>query len=403
MIDKFNIQTIEEVPIENSRVLVRVDYNVSMNSQHKIANDMRIKQSIPTIKKLLMQNNRVILITHLGDPEGRDESFSLTPIIADLRSHLPGVIINLLEDFDSEKSKIFLEQQAPGEIVMFENLRFHKGEKNNDLEFAQSLAQTADYFVNDAFGVSHRDHASVVLLPTLLPSFAGLLMAHEINTIDHVVNHPKPPFVALVGGSKISTKIEFLRSLLDKVDTLLIGGGLANTFLAASENQVGLSLYEPAPDQVRSILAYALEKNKKIIIPLDAIVVDENGADRVVSITEVGEYDAIVDIGPQTEAAFGEYITGAKTILWNGPVGKVEDARFARGTEYVYYAIAQNKDVISLVGGGDTIAAISKLEYADRITHISTGGGAMMEFIEKGTLPGIDALVNSKPKDSVSV
>ncbi len=403
MIDKFNIQTLEDVVIENSRVLVRVDYNVTMNAQHKIANDMRIKQSIPTIKKLLKQNNRVILITHLGDPKGHDETLSLVPIIANLRAHLPGVIINLLEDFTSVKSKIFLEQQAAGEIVMFENLRFNNGEKENDVEFAQSLAQVADYFVNDAFGVSHREHASVVQLPTLLPSLAGLLMAHEINTINHVVNHPKSPFVALVGGSKISTKIAFLRSLLDKVDTLLIGGGLANTFLAASENQVGLSLYEPAPDQVRSILAYAQEKNKKIIIPLDAVVIGENGVDRVVSITEVGEYDSIVDIGPQTEAAFGEYLMGAKTILWNGPVGKVEDARFARGTEYVYYAIAQNKDVISLVGGGDTIAAISKLEYADKITHISTGGGAMMEFIEKGTLPGIEALIHSKPTDSVSV
>ena len=396
MIDKFNIQTVEDVVIENSRVLVRVDYNVTMNSQHKIANDMRIKQSIPTIKKLLMQNNRVILITHLGDPKGHDETLSLVPIITNLRSHLPGVIINLLDDFTSEKSKIFLEQQAAGEIVMFENLRFNKGEKENDIEFAQSLSHVADYFVNDAFGVSHREHASVVLLPTLLPSYAGLLMAHEINTINHVVNHPKPPFVALVGGSKISTKIEFLRSLLDKVDTLLIGGGLTNTFLAASENQVGLSLYEPAPDQVRSILAHAQEKNKKIIIPLDAVVIDENGAERVVSITEVGEYDSIVDIGPQTEATFGEYIAGAKTILWNGPVGKAEDARFARGTDYVYYAIAQNKDVISLVGGGDTIAAISNLEYADKITHISTGGSAMMEFIEKGTLPGITALESAK-------
>lgn len=401
MIDKFNIQTIEEVLIENSRVLVRVDYNVSMNSQHKIANDMRIKQSIPTIKKLLKQNNRVILITHLGDPEGHDLSLSLAPIIADLRSHLPGVIINLLEDFTSEKSKIFLEQQAAGEIVMFENLRFNKGEKENDLEFAQSLSQIADYYVNDAFGVSHREHASVVLLPGLLPSLAGLLMAHEINTIDHVVNHPKPPFVALVGGSKISTKITFLRSLIDKVDTLLIGGGLANTFLKAAGNQVGLSLHEEATEQAKEILKYAEEKNKKVIIPLDAVVVDENNADRVVSITEVGEYDSIVDIGPQTEAAFGEHLATAKTILWNGPVGKAEDDRFARGTEYVYYAIAQNKDVISLVGGGDTIAAISKLEYADRITHISTGGGAMMEFIEKGTLPGITALELGKQVQDV--
>ncbi len=397
MIDKFNIKTIEDVVIENSRVLVRVDYNVSMNSQHTIANDMRIKQSIPTIKKLLKQNNRVIVITHLGDPIGHDSSLSLAPLVNDLRSHLPGVIINLLEDFNSAKSKIFLEQQAPGEIVMLENLRFNKGEKENNLEFAQALSHVADYFVNDAFGVSHRSHASVVLLPTLLPSVAGLLMAHEITAIDHVVNHPKQPFVALVGGSKISTKITFLRSLLDKVHTLLVGGGLANTFLAAQGKQIGLSLHEEATEHAIEILKYAKEKGKKVIVPLDAIVIDETGADRLVPISEVGKYDTIVDIGPQTEAIFGEHFATAKTILWNGPVGKAEDSRFARGTEFVYYAITQNKDAISLVGGGDTIAAISKLEYADRITHISTGGGAMMEFIEQGTLPGIEALAHAKP------
>lgn len=393
MIDKFTIKTIEEVPITDSRVLVRVDYNVSLTSKHKIADDERIKQTLPTIKKLLAGNNRVILISHLGEPDGRDETLSLAPVIADLQAQLPGVIINLIDDFTTEKSRIFLEQQAGGEIVVLENLRFYRGEKDNDEEFAKELASLADYFVNDAFGVSHREHASVVSIPKFIPGLAGLLMAHEINTIDRVVNHPKHPFVAIVGGSKISTKIAFLQSLLDKVDTLLIGGGLANTFLVAGGASIGMSLHEAdQTEAARVILEYAKSKAKELLLPTDVVVIDENGQDRVCSLKDITEYDMIVDIGPQTEARFGEHITTAKTILWNGPIGKVEDEQFARGTEYVYYAITENKDAISLVGGGDTIAAISKLEYADRITHISTGGSAMMEFIERGTLPGIRAL-----------
>ncbi len=393
MIDKFNIQTIEEVPITDSRVLVRVDYNVSLNSKHKIADDLRIKQTLPTIKRLLSQNNRVILISHLGEPTGHDESLSLGPILDDLRRLLPGVIINLIDDFTTDKGKIFIEQQAAGEIVLLENLRFHKGEKDNNEEFARELASLADYFVNDAFGVSHREHASVVGIPKHIPSLAGLLMAHEINTIDRVVNHPKRPFIAVVGGSKISTKIAFLRSLLDKVDALLISGGLANTFLAAQGLEIGTSLHEKDQEgAAKEILAYAKLVEKEIILPADVVTITENEQSRVCSVTDVGIGESIVDIGPQTEAKFGEQIATAKTIIWNGPIGKVEDERFARGTEYVYYAITENKDSISLVGGGDTIAAISKLEYADRITHISTGGSAMMEFIENGTLPGIEAL-----------
>ncbi|OGK56489.1 phosphoglycerate kinase [Candidatus Roizmanbacteria bacterium RIFCSPLOWO2_02_FULL_39_8] len=395
MLDSFHIKTIEDVEIKNVRVLLRVDYNVSLTSEHKIANDLRIKQSIPTIKKLLSDSNKIIIISHLGQPDGRDEKYSLAPVLEDLRKLLPGTVINLIDDFRTEKNKVFLDQQQGGEIVLLENIRFYKEEKKNDEDFAEELAALADVYVNDAFGVCHRVDASIVSIPKFIPHFAGLLLAHEITAINTMVNHPKHPLVALVGGAKVSTKINFLKSLIDHVDALIIGGALANTFLCAQGKEIGKSLVElDKITNAKSILEYADEKEKKVLLPKDVVVfnslTDDSG--RVVSVDNVAEHDVICDIGPESEALFDEVIAHAHTIIWNGPFGKVEDERFARGTDFLYYAITQNKEALSLVGGGDTIAAISHHEYLDRITHISAGGGAMMEFIERGTLPGIDAL-----------
>ena len=384
---------IDDVSLKNKTVLVRVDYNISLDERHHIINDERIKQSLPTLELLLKNNNTLILLSHLGKPHGPEEKFSLKPVSLRLQQLLPSVKIVFIEDFkDLVREKTRMDN--PNVIFMLENIRFHKGEDANDLSFAKDLASLADVYVNDAFSVSHREAASIVLLPTLLPSFAGILMKKEVEEISRIISSSKRPFVSLLGGAKISTKIKLLKKIITLSDEILLGGGLANTFLLAKGIEIGHSLAEISEIKTaQHLLTFASENTCSILLPVDAIVGDKQGHNtREVSIRNITKNDSIFDIGPQTQALYGAAILQAQTILWNGPFGVIENPVYKRGTDFLYYTITQNPQAHSLVGGGETLAALSKKEDLDHITHISTGGGAMLSYIENGSLVGIDAL-----------
>lgn len=384
---------IDDVSLKNKTILVRVDYNISLDERHHIINDERIKQSLPTLELLLKNNNTLILLSHLGKPHGPEEKFSLKPVSLRLQQLLPSVKIVFIEDFkDLVREKTRMDN--PNVIFMLENIRFHKGEDANDLSFAKELASFADVYVNDAFSVSHREAASIVQLPTLLPSFAGILMKKEIEEISRIISSSKRPFVSLLGGAKISTKIKLLKKIITLSDEILLGGGLANTFLLAKGIEIGHSLAEISEIKTaQHLLTFASENTCSILLPVDAIVGDKQGHNtREVSIRNITKNDSIFDIGPQTQALYGAAILQAQTIIWNGPFGVIENPVYKRGTDFLYYTITQNPQAHSLVGGGETLAALSKKEDLDHITHISTGGGAMLSYIENGSLVGIDAL-----------
>lgn len=385
---------IDQAHITNKTVLLRVDFNVSLLPNRKIADDERIRQSLPTIELLLKNQNKLILISHLDRPKARDPKYSLAPVAKRLGEYLPKTKVILINDFLSDR-QIFQKQKA-GEILMLENIRYYEGEQKNDPAFAKQLASLAQIFVNDAFGVCHRNDASVIGIPQYLPSFGGLLLKKEVETIKKAIHNPRRPFIAILGGAKISTKINLINKLMDVADYVLLGGGLAITVQKAKGYEIGKSIFEEeALKMTKTFLARGKNVDKKIIIPQDVVVAENKDAQdsgTVKKITEVSKNDKILDIGPETQAQFGQLIGNAKTIIWNGPVGYFENPAFQRGTDFIYYAIASNHKATSIVGGGDTLAAISKKEYLDSITHISTGGGAMLEFIEQGTLPGIDAL-----------
>ncbi|HUQ85551.1 MAG TPA: phosphoglycerate kinase [Candidatus Limnocylindrales bacterium] len=383
---------VDEVEIKNKRILLRVDFNVSLNPNHSIADDARIKQSLPTIEYLLKGNNKLILIAHLGEPEKRNAADSLMRVKNRLHEYLPKYKINFVEDFLKNPDTA---TQNDAEITMLENIRFYEGETKNDPEFAKQLASLGEVYVNDGFSVSHRSHASVTGLASVLPSYGGLLLKKEITNLTKLTEHPKKPFVAIMGGKKITTKIKFINKLITLADYLLLGGGLANTFLVAEGNNLGDSLVsEDDLKLAKQILSHAKKENTQIILPKDGVVANDihSHTSEVRKISEIKPKDEILDIGPETEAEFGKIIDDAATIVWNGPVGYMENPVFKRGTDFLYYSITENTKAISVIGGGDTLAAISKKEYLDKITHISTGGGAMLEFIENGTLPGIEAL-----------
>lgn len=394
------IKYIDEVTIENKRVLLRADFDVSLNPDATIANDARIKQNIPTIQHLLKNGNRVICVAKLGRPHGRDRDprHSMKIVVARLQEYLPDTVIKLVDDFLTENKSTF-ENQMSNEIIVLENIRFYPQEKQNDAEFSKKLAALSDVYVNDAFAVSHRTESSVVGVPALLPGYGGLNMKKELEMISKAIHNPAKPVVIILGGAKISTKINLIGKLMEIGDYLLVGGGIANTFLAAQNIEVGQSIFEyDEKENARRLLYEAAQKHTAIVLPEDAVVGDPKDTEHggmVKKVEEVLRSDNILDIGPETQAKWGSIINDAKTILWNGPVGYFENPAYRRGTDFLYYAITQNKEAVSVVGGGDTLAAISKKEYLDKITHISTGGGAMLEYIEKGTLPGLEALKNS--------
>ncbi len=386
------INYIEETEIKNKTILLRVDFNVSLNPDHTIANDERIKQSLPTINYLLKNNNKIILVSHLGRPKGFDKNFSLKPVVDRLREYLSDISINLYPDLETIKN-------GKETIKVLENIRFFKEEKNYSTIFAKKLSSLADIYVNDAFGVCHRTDTSVIGPPQFLPSFAGSLLKKEILMLDKVLKNPQKPLTAIIGGAKISTKIGLLEKLSKFVDSLIIGGGLANTFLLAQEISVGCSLCEYESIEIaRRFLSKSRLKKPNIVLPKDVLVADNKDSShgKTVKINEIQNNEMIFDLGPETLAEVGQIIANSKTLIWNGPVGYFENPVFRNGTDFIYYSITQNPNLISIVGGGDTLAAISKKEYLEKITHISTGGGAMLEYIEKGTLPGIEALKNNK-------
>ena len=389
------ITYIDEVDIQNKRVLLRADFDVSLNPNYTIADDARIKQNLPTIEFLLKKHNRLICIAKLDRPKNRDPKYSMKVVVQRLKQLLPHNKIRLVDEFLTANNKIFAEQET-GEILVLENMRYYEENKKNDQTFAKKLASLADIYVNDGFAMSHRTEAWVVSVPKYIPSFGGLLLKKEIKMISKTVKKPKKPFVAIIGGAKIETKINLISKLTEMADYVLIGGGLANTFLCAHGYEIGKSYCEyDKVTMARHLLFLAAQKKTAIVLPSDVIIGDpdddKNGG-RVVKVNQIPKGAVALDIGPETKAKFGAVISKAKTIVWNGPIGYFENPAYRQGTDFVYYSIAGNRDAISIVGGGDTLAAISKKEYLNTITHVSNGGGAMLEFIEKGKLPGIEAL-----------
>lgn len=388
---------IDQENIVGKRVLVRVDFNVPLDNQQRVVNDERIRQSLPTIKYLLDTNNLPILLTHLGRPKGIDNNLSLGPVAKRLQELLPEVKVLFVPDLQSvprENTRTGIRKV----VVLLENIRFFAGETDNDPEFCKKLAGLGDVFINDAFSVSHRKEASIIGLPTLLPAFGGLLMKKELEMVHKLLDNPAHPFVVILGGAKISTKISFLAKLINLSDTILLGGGLANTFLLAQNKQTGQSLAES--DELataRDLLAQAEKKGTRILLPTDVRTGEKDTKESLIkSVNELTGQDTISDIGPQTITLYTELIAQAKTLLWNGPLGYFENPAFAQGTEKIFQALVKNSDAISVIGGGETIASIADETNRNKITHISTGGGALLEYIANGTLPGIDALYSSE-------
>lgn len=392
-----NKKTVRDIDFKGKRVFVRVDYNVPMDKFGNITDDTRVRATIPTLNHLLAQGASLILAAHLGRPKGGPApEFSFKPVAAHLASLL-GREVQFAADCVGPLAESAASSLKPGEVLMLENLRFHPEEEKNDPAFAQGLAKLADLAVNDAFGVSHRAHASVEGITKFLPTVAGFLMEKELDFLGRAVTNPERPYAAIIGGAKVSDKIGVIANLLTKVDVLLIGGGMANTFFAAQGYAVGKSLIEA--DKIllaKELILQAQNKGVKLLLPSDVIVADKFAADaawRVTAVDAIGPEEMALDIGPATSAAFAAALAGAKTIVWNGPMGVFEMDAFAKGTEAVARAVA-NSAAVSIVGGGDSVAALEKVGLAGSITHISTGGGASLEFLEGKTLPGVAALAD---------
>ena len=390
-----NKKSIRDIDFKGKRVFVRVDYNAPMDKAGNITDDTRIRATLPTLNFLLDQGASLVLAAHLGRPKGGPApEFSLAPVAVHLSS-LMGRKVKFAADCVGPVAESAAEALQPGEVLMLENLRFHPEEEKNDPAFAKGLAELADVAVNDAFGVSHRAHASVEGITKFLPMVAGFLMEKELDFLGRAVTDPARPYAAIIGGAKVSDKIGVIANLLTKVDVLLIGGGMANTFFAAQGYSVGKSLVEP--DKIplaKDLIAQAKERGVTLLLPTDVVAADKFAADaawRVTTVDSIGAEEMVLDIGPSTGAAFGAALSGAKTIVWNGPMGVFEMDAFAKGTEAVARAVATS-NAVSIVGGGDSVAALEKVGLAGSITHISTGGGASLEFLEGKVLPGVAAL-----------
>ncbi|WP_300408023.1 phosphoglycerate kinase [Lagierella sp.] len=392
-----NKKTLKDLNLDGKKVLVRVDFNVPMSSEGEITDDTRIKASLETIKYLVDHNAKVILMSHLGRPKnGPEKKFSLEPVAKKL-SELIGKDIKFLYSdkvVDENVKKKWSELQN-GEIALLENTRFRSEETKNGEEFSKELASLADLYVNDAFGTSHRAHSSNVGVSKYLESAIGFLVEKEIEVMGNALENPKRPFIAILGGAKVSDKIGVIDNLINKVDGILVGGGMAWTFLKAEGYEVGKSLVENDKlDLAKQLLQKAMEKGVKFFLPIDAIVADEMTEDspsKVISIKEFTPEDSAFDIGPRTIDVFVEEIEKSKTIVWNGPMGVFEIEQFSKGTFDIAKALSK-VDAITIIGGGDSASAIEKSGYKDSVTHVSTGGGASLEFLEGKELPGIAAI-----------
>ena len=391
-----NKKTIEDVCVEGKRVLVRCDFNVPLK-EGKITNDKRIVAALPTIKYLLDNNAKVILCSHLGRPKGEFlPEFSLAPVAARL-SELLGKEVKMAKDVVGEDAKALAAALENGDVMLLENVRYHKEETQNAPEFSKELASLADLYVNDAFGTAHRAHCSTTGVADYLPAVCGYLIQKEISIMGDALNTPKRPLVAILGGAKVSDKIGVINNLLDKVDTLIVGGGMAYTFFKAMGHTVGNSICEDDKvDLAKEMLAKAEERGVKFLLPVDNKIGDNFAEDcnkQVNDGRDIPDGWQGLDIGPKSIALFCDAVKDAGTVIWNGPMGVFEFAAFAEGTMEVAKAIAAT-DAISIIGGGDSVAAVTKLGFADKMTHISTGGGASLEFLEGLELPGIAALNN---------
>ena len=391
--------TIDQLDLKGKKVLIRCDFNVPLDENRNITDDRRIVASLPTIKKVLQEGGAAILCSHLGRPKGQvKEELRLTPV-AKCLSELLKVDVKMAPDCVGPEVQKMKAELKPGEVLLLENLRFHKEETDNDPEFARQLAEGCDLYINDAFGTAHRAHASTVgVTKYFKQAAAGYLIEKELKYLGQAIENPTRPFVAVLGGAKISGKIDVIKNLFIKVDALIIGGGMAYTFFKAQGYEIGQSLLEEDRiEMAKEILQEAKEKNIDFLLPVDVVAADkfDNDAQRkVVKVTEIPSDYMGMDIGPETIKLFSEKILTAKTIVWNGPVGVFEMSNFENGTRKIAEAIAEatKNGAISVVGGGDSAAAVAKFGMEEQFTHISTGGGASLEFLEGKELPGIAAL-----------
>lgn len=397
-----NKQTIRDIDVSGKRVLVRVDFNVPLDDAQHITDDTRIRAALPTIRYLLQHGAVVILMSHLGRPAGQVvESMRLLPVAQRL-GELLGHPVKMAPDSVGPGVTSLVQNMQPGQVILLENLRFHKAEEKNAPEFAQQLASLGDLYVNDAFGTAHRAHASTEGVTHSLPGVAGLLLEKEINFLGSALEDPRRPFVAIIGGAKVSDKIAVLERLINMVDAILIGGGMANTFLKAEGYEIGASLVEESKvGTARELIDKARQRGIQFLLPTDVVIADRFAADaqhKVVGIQEVSQDWRILDIGPATIENFRQTLSSAQTIVWNGTLGVAEMPAFAKGTRAMIEILIQRTaaGATTIIGGGDSAAAVEQAGAAEKMTHVSTGGGASLEFLEGRVLPGVAALKDKR-------
>lgn len=393
-----NKKSVEDIDVAGKRVLVRCDFNVPFDGEGNISDPKRIDEALKTIRYLIDHHAKVILCSHLGRPKGEfNPKYSLAPV-AEYLSKVLGQPVQMAKDVIGDSAKAICASLKEGEVALLENVRFHQEEEKNDPEFSKALASLAEIYVNDAFGTAHRAHASTAGVAAYLPAVCGYLIQKEITVMGNALANPKRPFIAILGGAKVSDKIGVISNLLDKVDTLIIGGGMAYTFMKALGYSIGTSICEDDKlDLAQEMMAKAKEKNVKFLIPLDNVVADkydENANHHIADSDQIPDGWMGLDIGPKTQELFTSALKGAGTVVWNGPMGVSEWKNFAAGTVAVAKAVAES-GAVSIIGGGDSAAAVEQLGFADKMTHISTGGGASLEFLEGLELPGI-ACLNDK-------
>ena len=390
------VKSLEQADVAGKRVLCRVDFNVPLDGA-TVTDDTRIRAALPTIEYLVGKGAKVILMSHLGRPAGTgfEEKFSLAPA-AERLSQLISAPVTFASDTVGPHAHAVVEAMEDGQVVVLENLRFDKREKKNDPAFCEELAKLGDLYVNDAFGTAHRAHASTAGVAALLPAYAGYLMLREVGTLSGMLDEPKRPFVAILGGSKVSDKVGVIDALIEKADTIIIGGGMCFTFLLAQGKQVGTSLKEEDwVERAAGMIEHAKEAGVELLLPTDVVVADrfaEDATTATVSVDDIPSDMMGLDIGPETEKLYAQAIAQGSTVFWNGPMGVFEMAAFEHGTKAVALAVAENAEADTIIGGGDSVAAVNKFDLGSKMTFISTGGGASMELVQGLPLPGVEAL-----------